>query len=84
MWLRGYEVLPPAGTDSRTRALTQKASPEFRALHRSGRLFDDFLQDHANISVVAGNVFPPWIPNAKRSCKPLWVVKRHDHVLMDF
>ena len=31
-----------------------EGQPEFRALHRSGRLFDDFLHDDANISFVAG------------------------------
>ena len=30
MWIRGYEVLPPGGTDSRTRAVIQKASPSSR------------------------------------------------------
>ena len=34
-----------------------EGQPEFLALHRSGRLFDDFLLDDANISVVAGG-FP--------------------------
>ena len=38
-------------TDSRDNT---EGQPEFPALHRSGRLFDDFLHDDANISSVAG------------------------------
>ena len=84
MWLRGYEVLPPAGTDSRTRALTQKASP------RSGRFTE--VDGCSTIFSRTTRIFPLLLemsfqlgfPNTKRSCKLLWVVKRHDHVLMDF
>ena len=42
--------MPPAGTDSRTRAVTTEGQPEFRVLRRSGRLFHDVLHDDANIA----------------------------------
>ena len=64
--------------DTHSRCGTE-GQPEFQALHRSGRLFDDFLLDDANISVVAGGF--PIRRGAVRLCG---VVKSNDHVPMDF